>query len=65
MKELFKKLFDIHSAIGKVCTSIVIIFGVAGLIGLVFGTTIIIRKDDVVETNFFLNENVPLHDDNY
>ncbi len=65
MKEFFEKVFDIHSAIGKICTSICIGVVLSAVIGLIIGTTKIAKKDDVVETNYFLNEKALVHNENY
>ena len=65
MKSFLKNLFDIHSIIGKICTSLCVALAVCAVIGLVIGTTKIAQKNDVVETNYFLNEIVPVHDNNY
>lgn len=61
MKDFLKKIFDIHSVIGKIC----ILFCVTVVIGLAFGTTKIAKKNDVVAANYFLNETVQIHDSNY
>ena len=65
MKKFLKSFFDIHGVIGKICTTSCIVVFVAALIGLIFGTTKIHKDNDVVETNYFLNENVMIHDDNF
>lgn len=49
MKDFLKKIFDIHSVIGKIC----ILFCVTVVIGLAFGTTKIAKKNDVVAANYF------------
>lgn len=65
MKKFLKSFFDIHSVIGKICTTSCIVAFIVALIGLIFGTTKIHKDNDVVETNYFLNENVMIHDDNF
>lgn len=65
MKDFFKKLFDIHSFIGKICTLTCIGIAIAALVGLIIGKTKIAKQDDVVETNYFLNQEASLHDLNY
>lgn len=65
MKSFFRNLFDIHSIIGKICTLLCVALAVYAVIGLVIGTTRIAQKNDIVETNYFLNETVPVHDNNY
>lgn len=65
MKNFFKTIFDIHSKIGKICTSICISVGVAALIGLPLGLTKCAKRDETVSTNYFLCEDVPLHSNNY
>lgn len=65
MKNLFKTLFDIHSIIGKICTAFCVSAIVVALIGLPFGLTKCSKNNEVVETNYFLYEIIPLHDSNY
>ena len=65
MKKILKSFFDIHGVIGKICTTSCIVAFIVALIGLIFGTTKIHKDNDVVETNYFLNENVMIHDDNF
>jgi len=65
MKSFFRNLFDIHSIIGKICTSLCVALAVYAAIGIVIGTTKNAKKNDIVETNYFLNETVPVHDNNY
>ena len=65
MKSFFRNLFDIHSIIGKICISLCVALAVYAAIGIVIGTTKNGKKNDIVETNYFLNETVPVHDNNY
>ncbi len=64
MKEL-KKIFNIHSYIGKICTLTCFAIAVLAVIGLIIGTTKFSKRDDVVETNYFLNEEALVHNENY
>ena len=65
MKKILKSIFDIHSVVGKICTTSCIFAFAVALIGLIFGTTKIHKDNAVVETNYFLNENVMIHDGNF
>ncbi len=65
MKSCTKKIFNIHSNIGKVSTSFVVILLVAAIILGIFGMIKIRDKNEVVRTNFFLQEKVPIHNNNY
>lgn len=65
MKSFLKKLFNIHENIGKVFTTTTIAIVISICIGIVFNKIKINNYDDVVKTNFFLNEQIPLHNDNY
>ena len=65
MKDFLKKIFNVHETIGKICSSLCIVAAIAAIIGLITGTTRIATKDDVVKTNYFLNETVNIHDENY
>lgn len=57
------KFFAWHSKIGGICTIVCIVF----IVGVGIGVLIKKLKPsvDVVEINYFLGDNVPLHDDNY
>lgn len=59
------KLFDIHSAIGKFFSIVCLSLGGAAILGLIIGTTRCAKENDVVETNHFLNEKIPIHNGNY
>lgn len=63
MSSIFRKLFDIHTAIGKIMISICIILVFAGVIGLLKGK--IFPVEEVVSENYFIGDSIPLHDGNY
>ena len=65
MKNYFLKIWKCHEFIGKVLSIVIVFFVVVALIGLIDGRTKFLVPNDVVETNYFLNENVPVHDSNY
>lgn len=65
MKKFLKKAYEIHDFIGKIFTFTCTTIFIAALIGLIIGTTKISKRDAVSETNYFINENVPVHNDNY
>jgi hypothetical protein len=63
MREFFAKLFDIHSALGKVFTIVSLSRVIVGGIGSIINW--INPQNKVVEYNYFIGDMVPLHDDNY
>ncbi len=65
MGNILLKLFDIHSSIGKIFTTLCVALLITAIIGIFMGKTVIKKNDDIVETNHFLNESVPFHDNNY
>lgn len=65
MKNIFVKIGFVHGWIGKLLTTLCIAVFVGALVGTIFGITRCSKKNDVVESNFFLNENVDLHNGEY
>ncbi len=65
MKNAFIKLWNFHGFIGKILTFVCLALVLSGLIGLITGVTKCSSTDEVVATNYFVNEDVPLHDENY
>ena len=63
MREFFAKLFDIHSALGKVFTIVSLSIVIVGVIGSILNWSN--PQNKVVEFNYFIGDKVPLHDDNY
>ncbi len=63
MGTVFRKLFDIHTAIGKVMTSICIIIVFLGVASFVKGK--IFPSEEIVSENYFIGDFIPLHDGNY
>lgn len=62
MKGFIKNLFNVHEIIGKMLILICIVITIGGSI---FGITKCSKENEVVSTNYFLNENVPIHSNNY
>ena len=65
MKNILIKIWNIHGGIGKVLTMSCIALFIGALVGTLFGITRCSKRNDVVESNFFLKENVVLHDEEY
>ena len=63
MKEFFTKLFDIHSTLGKVFTTISIFLVILGGIGSI--SKWLNPQSNIVEFNYFIGDKVPLHNNNY
>src|SRR5690554_2595883 len=65
MKKKLSKFFEIHQNIGIILRIVCVFFLIVALIGSILGLTKCKKENKVVETNYFINEPIELHDNNF
>ena len=62
MEKRLRSIIDIHGKIGKFLKICCISLLIAGLLGIIFGISKFHKDDVVTQKNYFINENVVLHE---
>ena len=62
MKKRLRSILDIHEKIGRFLTICCISVLIAGLLDIIFGISKFHKDDVVTQKNYFINENVVLHE---